>query len=233
LWSQTQGVSRARNLGVATAKQPALVFIDDDVFVAADWLAAIVTQLEKAGEGSVVTGRVEEGQHVINRGYAPSLTRTLEATIYAGVQFTDMLSSGNMAIWRTTLEDVGGFDERLGPGTAFPAAEDNDLCFRLLQAGYRVEFTPRAVVYHRPWRPLRDRLNVRWKYGLGQGAFYSKHMAQHRQHMGLRLRRDIAAHGLAAMQQVVKSPMLAACEVLFTMGLVFGASLWALRHRTG
>jgi GT2 family glycosyltransferase len=82
-----------------------------------------------------------------------------------------------MAFHRSAHGDAGGFDVRLGPGTRFPAAEDNDFGHRLLEAGYRIVFDPEAVVYHRAWRDDRAWVPLRHGYGRGQGAFYAKHLS--------------------------------------------------------
>ena len=41
----------------------------------------------------------------------------------------------NAAFYRSSIEAVGLYDERLGPGARFPCGEDNDLAFRLLESG--------------------------------------------------------------------------------------------------
>jgi GT2 family glycosyltransferase len=52
----------------------------------------------------------------------------------------------NVAFRRELLQQVGGFDQRF-PGGGW---EDADLCWRLSrQAGCRLAYTPRAVVFHR------------------------------------------------------------------------------------
>jgi cobaltochelatase CobN len=105
-----------------------------------------------------------------------------------------------MAIRRETLREVGGWDERLGAGTSFPAAEDNDLGFRLLEAGYRIAYHPEAVAWHRAWRAERDYLPLRWAYGRGQGAYYAKHAALSDAYMVRRFGADLGrlAAGLRA-----------------------------------
>lgn len=55
----------------------------------------------------------------------------------------DWVSGAFFMVRRTTLQDVGGFDERY-----FMFAEDMDLCWRIAAAGYQIGFDDRAVVTH-------------------------------------------------------------------------------------
>jgi len=71
------------------------------------------------------------------------------------------------------LEQVGGFDE------SFPtaSAEDNDLSYRIRQAGYRIAFRPDCrVAHHHPenlWRYLRTQC----VHGFWRSRLYRKHPA--------------------------------------------------------
>lgn len=55
----------------------------------------------------------------------------------------DWVSGACFLARRRVLEEVGGFDERY-----FMYLEDTDLCWRLRQAGYRVDYVPAASVSH-------------------------------------------------------------------------------------
>src|SRR5262249_31011232 len=78
-------------------------------------------------------------------------------------------ASVNMAVRRSVLEEIGLFDEALGPGTLCESGEDHEFFFRVLARGYRVVYEPAALVWHRhrkEWRSLRRAL-----YGYGVGVF--------------------------------------------------------------
>lgn len=53
----------------------------------------------------------------------------------------------NMSFKREVFETVGGFDPRLGPG-ASGFSEDTEFSMRVRNAGYKIGYTPDAVVYH-------------------------------------------------------------------------------------
>jgi GT2 family glycosyltransferase len=60
---------------------------------------------------------------------------------------------GVCALRTSTIERLGGWDERLGAGTRdFPAAEDMDFNYRLLRAGGVAYWNPAIRVVHEQWR---------------------------------------------------------------------------------
>lgn len=176
--SNAVGISRSRNLGVECAQYDVIVFTDDDVLVDPDWFGTIVQRLIDSGPKSVVTGRVLAGEEESEGAFAPSLHPESNFKVYRGRVLTDPLATFNFALHRSAHSDVGGFDTRIGPGTRFPSAEDNDFGYRLLKKAYSIVFDPRAIVRHRAWRRGNDYVATRYAYGRGQGAFYAKHLSQ-------------------------------------------------------
>jgi hypothetical protein len=118
------------------------VITDDDMLATPTWFGSITRMLVKNGAGNVVTGQVLTAEEDDRGGYAPSTREDEQVVIYAGRVNRDILFSGNMAIYKSTFQAVGGFDTRLGPGTVYPAAEDNDFAFRLLEAGCHIIYDP-------------------------------------------------------------------------------------------
>lgn len=82
----------------------------------------------------------------------------------------------NMAFRRGVFERIGGFDQRLGAGRFFAGAEEADIFYRGLKAGYSILYAPNVLVYHD-----HDRITVeqacRLEYGYGKGcsAYLVKH----------------------------------------------------------
>jgi len=131
LWTHSVGLSRARNTGIATAQHCILAIIDDDMFVTSTWFGSLIRALLNAGECTVVTGRVLPTVAEVPGGFVPTFMPSEVPAVYEGRIGTDVLAGGHMATYRPILDAVGGFDERLGAGAEFPAADDNDLGFRL------------------------------------------------------------------------------------------------------
>jgi GT2 family glycosyltransferase len=233
-WLSRPGVSRARNHGIRTAQHGLLAFIDDDVRVHADWFENLVRAHLAAGDRAVVSGRVLPEQPPTAHGFVPSTIESEEPVVYEGRIGMDILYSNNMIMPREAAEGVGLFDERLGAGTPFQNAEDNDLAYRLLEAGYRIHYAPEPVVEHRAWRTGRDYLPLRWSYGRGQGGFYAKHF-------DLRDRYMIHRAAYDAKQRLIRCARLAAAreprralgQLVYLTGLLTAMAQWLLtRSRT-
>jgi GT2 family glycosyltransferase len=224
----SRGLSRARNEGVRLAECDLIVFVDDDMLADPGWLRAIVEPL-MADAALIVTGRVLPGPRESPGGFVPALVDGAAPAEFRGRLDRDVLAGGNMAIRRTTFDAVGGFDPRLGAGSLCPAAEDNDLGYRLLEAGYRIRYVPDALLYHRAWRPAGAYLSVRYAYGLGKGGYYAKHMKASTRHFLRRLGSDLRHRVVRACRRVLR-PRLAAGEMVYFVGVLVGMSRWRFRR---
>jgi GT2 family glycosyltransferase len=228
LWSEQKGVSLGRNKAAAAASYPILVFTDDDMLVTPTWFGSLVLALLEAGPYSVVTGRVLISEED-DGGHAPSSRIDEQVVTYKGRVNRDVLFTNNMTIHRTALENVGGFDTRLGPGTRFPAAEDNDLAFRLLEAGYSIIYNPKPTLYHRAWRSKKEFLWLHWNYGYGQGAFYAKYFSLQDTFMVRRMVSDVWAYLTRFPIRIFCRRHQAYQDLLFVGGMLYGALQWSFR----
>ena len=69
---------------------------------------------------------------------------------------------------------MAGFDEALDAGTPRCPAGDHEMFGRILAAGYRIVYEPRAVSWHRhrrTWEELRQAL---YGYGVGVYAMWTR-----------------------------------------------------------
>jgi GT2 family glycosyltransferase len=221
-------LGRANNDGKAAARQDILVFTQDDVLVTPTWFHTIVRALIEAGRRSVVTGRVLPGQEEASGGFSPSTKEDEGPVVYQGRIGADVLYAQNMAMYRSAPDEIGLFDERLGPGSSFPSAEDNDFAFRLLEEGYRILYVPQAVVYHRAWRTRRDYLPLSWNYGRGQGAYYAKHLNFRDRYMLRRMVRDIMRRVFLVPRRVWHKPLQACGDAVYVLALLTGGIEWLL-----
>ena len=229
VWSHSMGLSRARNEGLAAAIHEWIAILDDDMYIHPDWFGTLMRTLIEAGPRAVVTGQVRPSESEVAGGFAPSTIEDQTPAIYQGRVLIEVLSAGNMALHCSAIQDVGLFDERLGAGAAFRSAEDNDLGYRLLEAGYRVLYVPEAVVYHRAWRSSREYVPLRWSYGFGRGAFFAKHLNRHDRFM---LRRMLTAFGQyfgrLIRYALVRSRQQTIGDAVFILGMFSGSMKWLL-----
>ncbi|HEV2786736.1 MAG TPA: glycosyltransferase, partial [Solirubrobacteraceae bacterium] len=234
LQSDSRGLSRARNIGLRAAANEVVVLIDDDMFVQRDWLAALLAAMP-ADPLAVVTGRVLPAPDEGTGGEVPPAALVTRATpaVYRGRQPTDVVAGANVALHRATVLGLGGYDERLGAGTRFASADDNDIGLRLLDAGCEVRHVPEAVVLHRAWRTRGRRMRMRWDYGRGKGAFYVKHMRRGDAYTRARMRADARRRVRLALAALPRSPQTAGAQSVYLAGMIAGAVEWQVREQAG
>lgn len=164
------GTSRARNAGFRLATTDLVAFVDDDCRVHPGWAAAVAAAFDDPAVG-FVTGRVvAEGT-----GAPVSVHDETRSERFVGRIDPSRIGHGaNMAARRDALAAVGGFDSSMGPGAAFRAAEDHDLFWRLLRAGWEGVYAPEAVSGHEQWRGRMAAVRLRYSYGIGSGALTAK-----------------------------------------------------------
>ena len=160
------GLGRARNLGWQAATRRVVAFTDDDCAPASDWTAQVEAAFVDPSVG------VAFGQVVGEGGGEALSTKVSEVArrVEPGGSVDGLGHGANLAARRAALTAVGGFDDELGAGGRFPAAEDTDLAWRVVRAGWAAVFAPASVVTHRKWRGRTPALRVMYRYGVGAGA---------------------------------------------------------------
>lgn len=154
-----RGLSRARNVGWRSADTEWIVFLDDDALVAPDWERELRRAIDTHPDAWCVSGHI--GARSVPEGdYVPVTIRRLDREVVHSGRWTRPWLIGFtvcIAIRRAVLDQLGGFDESLGPGVPnFPSSEDMDLNYRLLRAGGSSYSTPRLRTEHDQWRPLAE-----------------------------------------------------------------------------
>lgn len=175
--SDRPGLSIARNAGWREATTEAVAFIDDDVRVAPDWAQSAAKVLGEHPEAGFVTGWIGVPPEQIG-GHRPVAVADDESPRSLDRRSTGSWGHGaNMATRRSVLEHLGGFDELLGAGSAFPGAEDYDFFDRVFDAGLTGRFDPRLRAFHEQWRAPRALVRLDYRYGKGAGARIRKQLS--------------------------------------------------------
>jgi GT2 family glycosyltransferase len=175
------GLSRAYNLGLAASAGEIVACTDDDVVVPKDWLAQVAKAFAADKQAGLLYGQVlipESLQEAERNGLiVPSLPiAKYERLIKGGTRYKVFGMGANYALRRSILERVGLFDEALGGGGPLRSSQDFDFAYRVYRAGYAVILVPDVKVDH-----YGSRTGDQWPatlkaYGVGDGAFYSKHI---------------------------------------------------------
>lgn len=166
------GPAAARNTGWRSVTREIVVFLDADCVPEEGWLetllphfadatvAGVAPRIRSAG-GAGTLARYEKVMSPLDMGRDA-------ASVLPGTR-VPYVPSACLAVRRSALETVGGFDERLRFG------EDVDLVWRLVRAGCVVRYEPRAVVHHPPRPDVRSMVRQRFDYGRSAAALAARH----------------------------------------------------------
>jgi glycosyltransferase involved in cell wall biosynthesis len=181
LHTNIAGLSRAYNIGVRETTGEVLAFTDDDCVAPPDWLAEIAGAFERNADADLLYGQVLLPEALAAKlaegtGTVPTLTIDQPRRIDRAHGFRLYGMGANFAARRRLFERIGGFDEVMGGGGPLKSSQDFDFQYRTYVAGATVLLCPEVKVEHYGFRS-----NAQWPatlraYGIGDGAFYWKHV---------------------------------------------------------
>jgi glycosyltransferase involved in cell wall biosynthesis len=165
-----RGAAAAINTGVRVARFPIICQVDQDVFLRPGWMSQLVGALDDPAVAAV-QGYYETDPSATLCARAMSLDLEQRYAAIEGSE-TDHVCTGNSAYRATAIHQVGLFDETFGYGY------DNDISYRLRDAGYRLAFCRDARSLHR-WREgFSGYLVQQYGFGYGRIDVVAKHPAR-------------------------------------------------------
>jgi GT2 family glycosyltransferase len=166
------GLSAARNVGLRAASGEIVAYVDSDVRVDESWLTYLVQPFLTSD--AVAVG----GPNRVPRDdpwFAHCVARSPGGPSHVLIddRLADHVPGCNLAIRRTALLSIGGFDPIF-----LRAGDDVDVCWRLQSMGGRIAFSAAALVWH------HHRTNVaaywRQQVGYGEGEAWLRLRHRHR-----------------------------------------------------
>jgi len=176
-----RGLNRARNRALREAATDVVAFTDDDATPEPKWLGSLlvnfrdsrvlcVTGLTLPIELETPAQELFEEHCSFVRGFS---RRAFDGRVDNPLIVARAGAGANMAVRRTLPDTAGWFDERLDAGTPTMSGGDHEMFTRILSAGRRIIYDPRAVSWHRHRRTFEELEQVVRGYGTGVYAMWT------------------------------------------------------------
>lgn len=150
-----QGLSHARNRGMAEAKGDWLVFLDDDAFVEKDYLARLEQYTKELADMAAFGGRIyplfEDGKTPRwlcrwNRSWLSAIDKGDKLSVFEGSEFP---IGANMGFRSDIAVRCGEFDTTLGrSGKNLIGGEEKDYFNRIKAQTGKIYYLPEIAVQH-------------------------------------------------------------------------------------
>ncbi len=149
---ENKGYAGGNNDGMRAAKGDIVVLLNNDTMATPGWLDSLLEPLEKdrsIGLICPVTNSAGNEQTVVipslNEENYVEVSRRYTSKNKGHLFETEKLGFYCVALRRDVFEKVGTLDEKFGLGMF----EDDDYCFRVKKAGYRLVINEGCFIYHK------------------------------------------------------------------------------------
>lgn len=163
------GVALGRNIGIKNAKGRYIFLLDNDGILDNNALAVCAEAFRREDRLAVLTGKVINFH--LKRMSDSDWVHPVDKAAWADREFdSPVFAGGCCCLSREVLDQVGLFPEDF-----FRQDEEIDLCYRVLDAGFRIKYTPGIVFHHKQsptqrslpfqyYNTTKNNLSVVWRY---------------------------------------------------------------------
>ncbi|HEX8619204.1 MAG TPA: glycosyltransferase [Thermoanaerobaculia bacterium] len=208
-------IPRAMNTALRAASYERVLFLDDDIIPAPQLVAAHEEASRESGIWAVV-GQVlqpgEEPGHFDESALRRGELRDLEFR-FTHDTATDVqnVMAGNLSVDRERALSIGGFDENY---IAVAYRFETDFALRIVAAGGRIRYEPRASIRHlkAPGGGVRmygdHRTSASPAHSIGDYYFARRHMPHFWRYVAIRLRKNVVTRYHLAHPWTIPAKML-------------------------
>jgi len=170
LRSAIRNANHARNLGLRQARGEIVTFPDDDCLYPPGVLTRVDASFHAAPSLGVLTGPAASPEGGLGSGR----WREKSGAIDLSNVWTSVIEF-NLFLPRQLMLALGGFDEKLGPGTRWGSAEGNDLVCRAMARGAVAKYDSALRIIHPDKRLTEVAVSRAASYGRGLGFVLRRH----------------------------------------------------------
>lgn len=173
-------LSTARNLGISVARHEILAFPDDDCWYEPEAVERVRKRFDSTPKiAGLIACWVEQTEGLGSKAATGQLELDAWRQFKGGVA-----SSISLFFLRDIFDRLGGFDQQLGLGGWYGAAEETDFVLSALTSGAQLAYEPGIRIHHhfettapKDWFSLRRSIRTKAR---GTGAIYAKHKLSYR-----------------------------------------------------
>ena len=161
-----KGLGIARNVGAHAARGEIIAYTDSDCVADPHWITLMVRAMLEGGFDGC--GGPNYAPHEDGRVEAcVAASPGAPCHVLAADNTAEHLAGCNMVFTRAALDQIGGFDPRFTS-----AGDDVDVCWRMLDRGLRLGYSPAAFVWHFRRNTVRAYYGQQRGYGRAEAMLY-------------------------------------------------------------